>query len=99
MSGKSRGRFIASFFLTIIEDQDDKAYIAHLYEKYNPLLKKQAHSIIWDYGMVDDLIQDAFSKLIPKIPLLWTLNDYQITSYIVYTLRHVCLDYIRKKSR
>lgn len=49
--------------------------------------------------MVDDLIQDAFLKLIPKIPLLMTLNHYQRTSYIVYTLRHVYLDYIRKKSR
>ncbi|MPY19909.1 RNA polymerase sigma factor [Paenibacillus glucanolyticus] len=87
------------FFLTIIEDQDDREYIAHLYKKYYPLLKKQAHSIIWDYGMIDDLIQDAFLKLIPKIPLVRTLNDYQRTSYIVYTMRHVCLDYIRKKSR
>lgn len=48
--------------------------------------------------MVDELIQDAFLKLIPKIPLLWTLDSYQRTSYVVYTLKHVCLDYIRKKA-
>lgn len=94
-----KGRSIVFYFLTIIENQDDKAYIAYLYKKYYPLLKKQAHSIVWEQGVVDDLIQDAFLKLIPKIRLLRTLNRYQRTSYIVYTLRHVCLDYIRKKSR
>lgn len=56
---ESKGRSIVSYFLTIIEDRDDKAYIAHLYKKYYPLLKKQAHSIVWEYGMVDDLIQDT----------------------------------------
>lgn len=92
-------REVYLFSLTFAEDEDNKAYITHLYKRYYPLMKKQAHSFVWDYGMVDDLIQDAFLKLIPKIPLLRTLNDYQRTSYIVYTLKHVCLDYIRTKSR
>lgn len=87
------------FFLTIMEDEDDKAYITSLYRQYYPLMKKKAYSIIRDNGVVGDLIQDAFLKLIPKIPLLRSLSCYKTTSYIVYTLKHVCFDYIRKMKR
>lgn len=86
-------------FLAIVEDENDKEYITNLYLKYYPLMKKRAYSITGDFGIVDDLIQDAFLKLIPKIPLLRSLDCYKRTSYIVYTLKHVCLDYIRKKVR
>ncbi|RRJ66053.1 sigma-70 family RNA polymerase sigma factor [Paenibacillus oralis] len=86
-------------FLAIVEDENDKEYITNLYLKYYPLMKKRAYSITGDFGIVDDLIQDAFLKLMPKIPLLRSLDCYKRTSYIVYTLKHVCLDYIRKKAR
>lgn len=32
--------------------------------------KKQAYEIVHNYNIVDDLIHDAFIKLIPKISLL-----------------------------
>lgn len=87
------------FFMTLMDDEDEKEYITNLYRQYYPLMKKKAYSIIRDNGVVDDLIQDAFLKLIPKIPLLRSLSCYKTTSYIVYTLKHVCLDYIRKMKR
>ncbi|MFP4977515.1 RNA polymerase sigma factor [Paenibacillus sp. CN-4] len=73
--------------------------IAKLYEGYYPLMKKKAFSIIQDNEVVDDLIQDAFMKLIPRASLLKSLDCYRTTSYIVNTIKHVCFDYIRKSSR
>ncbi|MBE3595187.1 MAG: sigma-70 family RNA polymerase sigma factor [Candidatus Carbobacillus altaicus] len=84
---------------SLAEDEDDKQFITNLYLKHYPLLKKQAYNITGEYGIVDDLIHDAFLKLIPKIPLLRSLSCYKVTSYVVYTVRHVCLDYIRRRSR
>lgn len=87
------------FFLTILKEENDKEFITSLYRQYYPLMKKKAYDITKDYGVVDDLIQDAFLKLIPKIPLLRSLNCYKTTSYLVYTIKHVCIDYIRKETR
>lgn len=88
-----------SLLLSFAEEEDDKQFITNLYLQYYPLLKKQAYAITRDYGIVDDLIHDAFLKLIPKISLFRSLSSYKVTSYVVYTVRHVCLDYIRKKTR
>lgn len=88
-----------SLLVSLVEDEDDKQFITNLYLQLYPLLKKQAYNITGEYGIVDDLIHDAFLKLIPKIPLLRSLSCYKVTSYVVYTVRHVCLDYIRKKTR
>lgn len=81
------------------EAVDDKEMITKLYERYYPLMKKKAFSIIKDDGVVDDLIQDAFMKLIPRVSLLQSLDCYRTTSYMVNTIKHVCFDYIRKSSR
>lgn len=86
-------------FLSIMEDEDDKKFMLNLYQQYYPLMKQRAYSMIRDYGVIDDLIQDAFIKLIPKISLLRSLSSYKLTSYIVYTMKHICLDYIRKETR
>ncbi|MCC3374359.1 RNA polymerase sigma factor [Cohnella sp. REN36] len=86
-------------FLTILEDEDDKDFLMNLYQLYYPVMKQRAYTIIRNDAVVDDLIQDAFIKLIPKIPLLRSLNSYKTVSYIVNTMKHICLDYIRKESR
>lgn len=88
-----------SLLLLSIDDGDDKQFITNLYLEYYPLLKKQAYLITNDVEVVDDLIHDSFIKLIPKISLLRSLSRYKVTSYIVYTVRHVCIDYLRKKKR
>lgn len=90
---------ITLLFLSIDDEEDDKQFITNLYLEYYPLLKKQAYSITSDVEVVDDLIHDAFIKLIPKISLLRSLSRYKVTSYIVYTVRNVCIDYMRKKKR
>ncbi len=74
------------FFLAILENENDKEYITSLYRQYYPLMKKRAFGFTKDYDVVDDLIQDAFLKLIPKISLLRPLNCYKINSYLVYTI-------------
>jgi len=92
------GDFMLSLFLTI-SDESDREFLTNLYEQYYPLLKYKAYEITHDYGIVEDLIQEAFLKLIPKIPLLRSLACYKMISYLVYTLRNVSIDYVRKRNR
>lgn len=86
-------------FLMACENEDDKTYMTNLYLRYYPLMRQRAYAILNDYKMVDDLIQEAFLKIIPKISLLRSLTCYKETSYIVNTIKHVCLDYQRRERR
>lgn len=86
-------------FLLTIENDDDKEFIRDLYENYYPIMKKKAYEMTNDYSVVGDLINDAFIKLINKVEVLRSLECGSRTSYIVYTVRNVCIDYIRKQAR
>lgn len=82
--------------ISTCENDDSKTYLKKLYMCYYPIMKKKANSIVGHPEVVDDLIQEAFIKLIPKISLLRSMNCYKTTSYIVNTIKHVCIDYVRK---
>ncbi|AIQ13850.1 RNA polymerase sigma factor [Paenibacillus durus] len=86
-------------FISMIEDDSDRAYMTDLYQQYYPLMKKKAYDMVRDYAITGDLFQDAFIKLVPKISLLQSLDSCKRTSYIVYTIRSVCMDHIRKQAR
>jgi len=86
-------------FMTFFEDEDDKTFMVNLYQQYYPIMNQKTCSIIKNHAVVEDLIHDAFIRLVPKIPLLRSLSRYKRVSYIVNTMKHVCLDYIRKQSR
>jgi|HigsolmetaGSP11D_1036233.scaffolds.fasta_scaffold04662_5 RNA polymerase sigma-70 factor (ECF subfamily) len=85
--------------LAATENEDDCEYISMLYRQYYPVMKKHAYIMTRDANAVEDLVQDTMMRLISKISLLRSLNDYKRASYIIYTLKHVCVDYIRKKTR
>jgi RNA polymerase sigma-70 factor (ECF subfamily) len=85
--------------LILIENSDDKDFVYELYVQYYPIMKKKAFEITRDYSIIDDLINDAFIKLIDKVPLLRSLECCKRTSYIVYTIRNISIDYVRKRAR
>ncbi len=86
-------------FMSVCENDDDKIYMADLYERYYPIMKSKIYRIVLDFEVVDDLIQETFLKLIPKITLLRSLSCYKQSSYIVNTVKHVAIDYLRRRTR
>lgn len=84
-------------FLTI-ENESDKEFISGLYEKYYPIMKKKAYDITHDINVTDDLIHEAFIKLIDKIPILRSLSCCKQASYIVNTIKNISISYVRKRN-
>ncbi|MCM3290937.1 sigma-70 family RNA polymerase sigma factor [Paenibacillus sp. MER 180] len=84
---------------SVIEEEKDQDFLIDLFYQYYPLMRKKAYEVTNDYNVVDDLIQDVFLKLIPKTPLLRTMEYCKRTSYIIYSIRNMGVDYIRAKER
>ena len=78
-------------------DEDDKTFAIELYKSYYNLARKTIYNILHSNDDIEDLINEVFIKLIEKISLLRTFNKPKITSYIVYTIRSVTINYIKHK--
>ena len=78
-------------------DEDDRTFALNLYKSYYSLTRKTIYNMIHSNDDIEDLIDDVFVKLIEKISLLRTFNSPKTTSYIVYTIRSVSINYIKHK--
>ena len=83
--------------LVDIEHEDDKAFMLNLYRDYYGLVFKNIHNLLYDVKETEDLINDTFIKLIEKVSLLRTFNNYKITTYVVYTARSVAINFIKHR--
>lgn len=92
------GNMMLPMLLLSINNEDDRLFIADLYEQFYPIMKKKALSIIHDTSIVEDLINDAFIKFIDKIEILKTLDSCKRASYIVITIRNISINYIKKRN-
>ena len=53
--------------LAIIEEtrnEDEKSIISDWYKKYNRIMRKKAYDIIGDYHTANDMVNEAFIKII-----------------------------------
>lgn len=87
-----------SIMIMTISDDDEREFMERLYINYYALMRKYAYEISQDAGQVDDIINDTCIKLINKISLLRTFNSCILTSYIVYTVRSVAIDFIKHRA-
>lgn len=78
-------------------EEDDRTFVLDLYKNYYSLARKIIFGITHDNKDIEDLINDAFIKLIEKISLIRTFDSCKTTTYVVYTVRSISINYIKHK--
>ena len=68
---------------------DDRAFILALYEEYKPIMYRAAGEFRIPLLDREDLVQEALSRLIPKIPELRTYDRCRLAGYVVFTVKNV----------
>ena len=81
-----------------LADDDEEVFMLSLYKDYYGLVRKTLYSITQDRGILEDLINDTFIKLMEKISLIRTLASCKTVAYVVYTSRSVGINYLKRKS-
>ena len=79
-----------------IENEDKKSILSNWYKKYNRIMRKKAYDIIGDYHTANDMVNEAFIKIIRNFEKINKLNCHARSYYFVITIRSVCIDYLRK---
>lgn len=80
-------------------EEKNQQFFVELYTRYKPIMFKIASKYIDDYGSVEDIIHDAMIKLIEKENLLVTFDGCTLRTYVVYTIRNMSINFIRRQSR
>ena len=74
----------------------DQEFITHTYKKYERLMYYTARKYNSNSQTCEDVMQEALIRLIKKVELLRTLNEYALINYIVVTIRNLSIDVLKK---
>lgn len=83
----------------VIENDDDRDFIAALYKGKRKLWVNKAYALTHDWQTAEDMVSDSFVKLIDKIELLRSLDCYKATAYVVITIENTCKTYLTQNSK
>ena len=79
-------------------DDDDRDFMLNIYKNYCGYARKRIYEITHDHEKIEDLVDDVFVKLIENILKIRTLSSCSLTSYVVFTIRSVSIDYNKHRN-
>lgn len=80
-----------------IEDDYERDFMINLYNKYYQISRNKAFTILRNCDDAEECVQDAFVKLIEKLPRIINLEPEKLSVYVTVTVKNVAIDYYRKK--
>lgn len=83
--------------ISAVEDDDERRIVGQWYKKYYGFLYRKAYSIVKKSDLAEDMVNEAFIKIIKNFKTIVKLNANKRTAYFAGTIKSVALDYIRKK--
>ena len=88
-----------SFYLSILEDQEDKSFFEEIYIQYRQKMFYIAQSILHDEGMAEDAVHESFIKIANNIKKIKDENCHKIKAYIVIVTENTSINMYNKKKR
>lgn len=82
--------------MVLCDDKDSRQFFIDLYREYRPLMYSIAMRYVNNLSSAEDLVHDALVKLIEKEDTITKLSRCTLTSYIVYTVRNLSKNYLRR---
>ena len=85
-----------SILLSTISNPEELQFITKLWEEHKELMYNAARKHAHDLTLCDDIVQESLTKLIEKVSILRNLERYQLSSYIVKTVKNTARNEYRK---
>lgn len=84
--------------IVMMDDEDNRSFMEQLYIQHRYLLFKVAYDTVGDPQIAEDMVSEACMLFIENIEILRKLNICKQRAYIVSTIKHVSVDYVRKRN-
>ena len=87
-----------SFYLSMIENDEERSLIEFIYNEYRQLMYKTAFSILHNKYDAEDAVHEAFLRVIKNIAKFRSYKCNKNVSYLVIIVRGISLNMINKTS-
>ena len=87
------------FYLSIIDNDEDRAKFERLYKKYAAPMKCYAAKIVNDEYIAEDIVHEAFIRIARHIDGIDESDSHKTNSFIVIIVRRLCIDNAKLKRR
>lgn len=88
-----------SFYLAMIDTQQDRDKFERLFHRYERCLKYTAQNILWDEHLAEDAVQEAFIRLIGCLDKIDETQEHKTVSFLMTVVKNVACDIKRKQSK
>lgn len=88
-----------AFYIASFDEEKDKTKFEQIYEKYHRLMLWRASRLLKDQRDAEDVVHNAFLKIIRVLDRIDLNNEYKTKSFVIVILEHAALDLIRRKKR
>ena len=87
------------FYLSLIENQEDKDKFEYIYTNYRYTMLYEARQVLKDEHMAEDAVHESFIKIIKIISEISLENRNKLKRFLVLIVRHKSIDMIRKNEK
>ena len=87
------------FAIANIKNDEDQIFMTELHANYYNLMYKKALYYAKNQHDAQDIVQNAYVSLIKQISLLKTFKSCILTSYIVFTIENISLNFIKRRDK
>ena len=93
------GKVLISAIIAAIENDIERDLSTDIYNKYYPNMKMQAYNIVRSNEEAEELVHDAFVKLIDKVDTVMNVAPEKLPSYIMATVRNIAINKWKKNKK
>lgn len=88
-----------SFYLSMLQSKEEKAFVTRLYEDYEQILFAVSYSIMKNKNNAEDAVQETFLRVVKNIDKFLDKSCPKNGGYLVVIVRNVCFDMLKKASK
>lgn len=86
-------------YILAIENDDDREFMAMLYEKYNRLMYNEIVKILKNSWQAEDVMHNTVVRLLDKVGELRTKDRAHLINYIISASKNQAINYIRDNQK
>lgn len=88
-----------AFYLALIDDPNDTEMFLKILTQYESAMLKYAYSLLNDYHMSEDVLQDVWFKVARNIKALSNKGEIETKNYLYISVKHKVIDVIEKEKK
>lgn len=93
------GIAMLAMIIAAIEDDYEREFIIKIHDDYYVEMKKRAYRLLRNNDEAEELVQDAFVKLIERVDVVMKVDKNKLPGYVMSTVKNLALNKIRVNQR